>query len=136
MRHTLIPVTVLLLAFSLRLAAEEGQVDLKPLVPMVENAMKGYNAHDHKVYFADFAKMVAPVTTEDWFKKFIVDGYFAKWNGKLLGLELDPKDERNVLKGPNLVVVFKAKFEKRESKIRACFMKEADAWKIQSIDYD
>lgn len=126
------------------LAAAEAKKDeplsadaQKHLVATVEKAMKGYNEQDHKAFYADWAKSMAPSTTEENFKKFYVEMNMKKFHGKMLEMSRDDKDERVVLKGDYPVLIFAAKFEKNEkTKINAAFAREGDTFKLVQLNLE
>jgi hypothetical protein len=127
-----------------KLLAEEAKKDdklsdeaIKKMEAIVEKSMKGYNDEDAKAFWEGWAKMSAPVATEDNFKKNYVGLYKNKFLGKLVSKSRDDKDERVILKGPSPVLIFKAEFEKKkESKIVAAFSKEGDEYKLIQLTFD
>ena len=121
-----------LLAMNVRAADEKA--DLKPLEEMADKALKAYNEGDWKGFFADYAKSMAALATEQTFKALYTDQAM-KNLGKYESKKL--LDKETVLAGDFPLLVYEAKFEKAE-KVKASFnfTKEDGKFKIMQVRFD
>ena len=109
----------------------EAPVDPKPLDAMLDKALAGYNAGNHTAFFADFAKMMASITTEQTFNTMYRGMYFTTY-GKYVSRT--PIKAETVLLGDSPLLVYAAEFEKNKKvKISVNFIKEEGAFKIMQI---
>ena len=110
------------------------KLDPKPLEAIIDNALKGYNDGDYKVFFADYAKSMAAVATEQTFKSMYTDQY-----KKNLGdyVSRKPIDKETVLMGDFPLMVFDAEFSKEKKvKLSVNFTKEDGKFKIMQMRFD
>jgi hypothetical protein len=111
----------------------QGAADYKSLDTMVDKALAGYNASDSKVFFADYAKLVAAVATETTFNAMYKGAYLQTY-GKYLSRQ--PIKAETVLEGNTPLLVYQAEFEKNKKvKISVNFFKEAGAFKVMQIQF-
>jgi hypothetical protein len=105
-----------------------GAADSKPLDAMVDKAMAGYNAGDAKVFYADYAKMMAAVATEAVFNAMYKSQPYGKYVSRT------PIKAETVLVGDSPLLVYQAEFEKNKKvKLSVNFTKEDGALKIMQI---
>ena len=114
-------------------AGEEKKVDAA-LEAKVDNVLKGYNDDDHKVFFADYAKSMAALATEQTFKTMYVN--MAKKDfGKYVSKKLIPAQTVNT--GDFPLLVYEGEFEKNKKvKISVNFTKEDGNFKIMQVRFD
>lgn len=103
----------------------------KELESIVENAMKGYNAGDAKVFFADYAKLLAavavPATFDALYKNMALKDFGKYESKKLIAAQ-------SVVEGETPLLVFEAKFEKNPKvKLSVNFMKEEGKPKVMQV---
>lgn len=119
---------VALAALSTPLRAADAPKELESIV---ENAMKGYNAGDAKVFFADYAKLLAAVAVPATFDALYKNGAlkeFGKYESKKLIAA------QSVVEGETPLLVFEAKFEKNPKvKLSVNFMKEEGKPKVMQV---
>lgn len=93
--------------------------------------MKGYNAGDAKVFFADYAKLLAAVAVPATFDALYKNGElkeFEKYESKKLIAA------QSVVEGETPLLVFEAKFEKNPKvKLSVNFMKEEGKPKVMQV---
>ena len=107
--------------------------DPKPLEAMTDKALAAYNAGDAKVFYADFAKMMASIATEQTFNMMYRDMYM-KTYGKYVSRKLI-KSESSIFEDTPLMV-FEAEFEKaKKVKVSVNFMKENGVYKIMQMQF-
>jgi hypothetical protein len=105
-----------------------GAADSNALDATVDKAMAGYNAGDAKVFFADYAKMMAAVATEGTFNLMYKSQPYGKYVSRT------PIKAETVLLGDNPLLVYQAEFEKNKKvKISVNFTKEDGAFKVMQI---
>lgn len=121
---------VLLAALS---ASAADKLDPKPFDAMVDNALKGYNDGDSKVFFADYAKIVAAIATEQTFKTMYADRYKKDYGDYVSRKMLD---KNTVLMGDFPLLVYEAEFKNGKVKLSVNFTKEGDKFKIMQMAMD
>jgi hypothetical protein len=113
-------------------ACAETPADPKALDAMVGKALEAYNVGNHTAFYADFAKLMASVTTEQTFNVMYRGMYFTTY-GKYVS-RTSPVKAETVLLGDSPLLVYVGRFEKNEKvKISVNFMKEEGAFKIMQI---
>ena len=136
LRLSVLAVLCLFAAAPLR-ADDEPKADIKKLDAMMDKALKAYNEGDHKKFFADYAKAMEAVATEQVFKHMYADRYmkaFGKWKEKS---ERKFLDKRSVLTGEVIVVHWLTEFEKKKKvMVSANFMKEGAGYKLMQIQFN
>jgi hypothetical protein len=111
----------------------QAPVDPKPLEAIIDKALAGYNAGNHAVFYADYAKMMSSIATEPVFKMMYKDQYFTSY-GKYVSRT--PIKAETVLLGDSPLLVYAAEFEKNKKvKISVNFTKEGGAFKIMQIQF-
>ena len=111
----------------------QAPVDPKPLEAIVDKALAGYNAGNATAFYADFAKMMASITTEQVFNSMYKGMYFTSY-GKYVSRT--PIKAETVLLGDSPLLVYAAEFEKNKKvKISVNFTKEGGAFKIMAIQF-
>lgn len=109
--------------------------ELPAMEGMLDKALAAYNSGDYKVFYADYAKTMAAVTTEQAFKTLYVDSYMANF-GKYQSRTLVKDQTVIVPDAPVALVVFEAVFEKNpKTKISVNFTREEGAWKVMQIQF-
>lgn len=103
---------------------------LNQLDPMVDSAMKGYNAEDHKVFFADYCKAMAGVATEMTFKNMVL-GMFKKKTGDFKHKKL--LDSRCSFNETNPLLYYEAEFANGKFLLPVNFSKEGEGYKVMQI---
>lgn len=103
---------------------------------MVEKALAAYNKQDFKAFYADFAKSMEAIATEQAFQTMYV-GMYMKDYGQYKSREL-LKDKCSVADdSPVALLQYKAVFEKNPAiTIGVNFTKEGDAWKLMQIQFN
>lgn len=129
MKNTFIRILLALVCTTLTAFAADDKLQAK-LDTMVDNAMKGYNAADHKVFFADYTAAAAGITTPETYKALYEDMYKAKY-GKFVSKAVIAGETS--LNDDAPLVVYKAKFEKGEAKLGVNFIKDEKGMKIMQI---
>jgi hypothetical protein len=127
MKNTFIRLLLALACTAFALADDKLQPKLDTIV---DNAMKGYNAADAKVFFADYASFAASIATPENYKFMYEDTHKAKL-GKFVSKALVAGETS--LNDDAPLVVYKAKFEKGEAKLAVNFIKEEKGMKIMQI---
>ncbi|MFN7976061.1 MAG: hypothetical protein U0166_27625 [Acidobacteriota bacterium] len=108
--------------------------DAAKLEGMLDNALKAYNAQDAKAFYADYAKSLAGIATDQAFNTMYKDGYM-KDLGKFVSKTM--VKEKSVVTGDFPLMVFNAKFDKNEKVTLSCnFTKEDGNFKIMQIRFD
>jgi len=106
---------------------------LASLEPMIDKALEGYNKKDSKAFFADYAKKMASIATDQVFNTMYMDDYM-KNLGKYKSKTLIKKE--TVLMGDFPLVVYTAEMEKGKAKISVNFTKEEGSAKIMQFRID
>jgi hypothetical protein len=134
MSKALLVLSATLLVCAMTLRAEERKADPAKLEAMVDKAMKAYNDEDAKAFFADYAKSMAAIATEQVFKNLYVDQAKRDF-GKYVSRE--PIAAQTVTIGDFPLLVYQAKFEKNDKvKISVNFTFEDGAFKVMQIRFD
>ena len=103
----------------------------KPLDAIVEKAMKGYNDGDAKVFFADYAKLLAAVATPATFDALYKNAALKEF-GKFVSKKLVAG--QSVVEGETPLLVYEAKFEKNPRvKLAVNFMQEEGKPKVMQV---
>ena len=103
----------------------------KELEAIVENAMKGYNAGDPKVFFTDYAKSLLAVATPAMFDALYTNMAMKEF-GKYVSKKLIPGE--SVAQGETPLLVFEAKFEKNPRvKLSINFLQEEGKPKLMQV---
>lgn len=124
-------ISILALAFSISAPALRAADAPKALDAIVENAMKGYNAGDAKVFFADYAKLLSAVATPAMFDALYKNAAMKEY-GKYESKSLLAKE--SVVDGETPLLVFAAKFEKNPKvKLSVNFMQEDGKPKVMQV---
>ena len=119
---------VALAALSTPLRAADAPKELESIV---ENAMKGYNAGDAKIFFADYAKSLSAVATPATFDALYTNMAMKEF-GKYVSKKLIPGE--SVAQGETPLLVFEAKFEKNPRvKLSINFLQEAGKPKLMQV---
>lgn len=93
--------------------------------------MKGYNAGDAKVFFADYAKLLSAVATPAMFDALYKNAAMKEY-GKYESKSLLAKE--SVVDGETPLLVFAAKFEKNPKvKLSVNFMQEDGKPKVMQV---
>lgn len=130
MKYFLLLLLLTVPAFAKDVAPGITEADFKIMDAQVERAMAAYNAGNWQAFYADFAKMMAGIATEQSFKTLYVENYKKKY-GNYKSRQVNPA---NCSGGPmNAVVEYNAKFDKGPGKLQINFFKEGPAWKLQQI---
>jgi len=120
--------SAILLCFACIFSIPAYAADQKPLDAVVDKALAGYNAGDSKVFFADYAKMMAAVATDATFNAMYKSQPFGKY------ISRQPIKAETVLVGDTPLLVYQAEFEKNKKvKISVNFIKEDGAFKVMQI---
>ena len=107
--------------------------DPKPLEAMLGKALAAYHAGDSKAFYADYAKMMASVAT-DQANDMMFRNICLKTHGKYVSRKL-LKAESSVFEDTPLMV-FEAVFEKtKRVKISVNFMKEDGVYRIMQMQF-
>ena len=107
--------------------------DPKPLEAMLDKALAAYNAGDSKAFYADYAKMMASVATDQAYDMMFRSIYM-KTHGKYVSRKL-LKAESSVFEDTPLMV-FESVFEKtKKVKISVNFMKEDGVYRIMQMQF-
>lgn len=118
-------------------ADDEPKADLKKLEATMDKALKAYNEGDHKKFFADYAKAMRAIATEQTFNALYKEGamkQFGKCKEKPARKFLE---KQSALTGEAILACWQAEFEKNKKvKISANFMKEGDAYKLMQIQFE
>ena len=119
---------VALAALSTPLRAADAPKELESIV---ENAMKGYNAGDAKIFFADYAKSLSAVATPATFDALYTNMAMKEF-GKYVSKKLIPGE--SVAQGETPLLVFEAKFEKNPRvKLSINFLQEEGRPKLMQV---
>jgi hypothetical protein len=120
--------SAILLCFVGMLSISAYAADQKSLDAVVDKALVGYNAGDAKVFFADYAKMMAAIATDAAFDAMYKSQPFGKYVSR------QPIKAETVLAGDSPLLVYQAEFEKNKKvKISVNFTKEDGAFKVMQI---
>ncbi len=109
------------------------EAEFKTMNPQVDRAMAAYNKGDWKAFYADFAKMMAGIATEQAFKTLYTDMYKPKY-GNYKSRKLAAS--RSSGSPMNAVVSYDGVFDKGPAKIDINFIKEGSAWKLQQVQFN
>ena len=103
----------------------------KALDAIVENAMKGYNAGDSKIFFTDYAKSLSAVATPAMFDALYTNMAMKEF-GKYVSKKLIAAE--SVVQGETPLLVFEAKFEKNPKvKLSINFLQEEGKPKLMQV---
>ena len=103
----------------------------KALDAIVENAMKGYNAGDSKIFFTDYAKSLSAVATPAMFDALYTNMAMKEF-GKYVSKKLIAGE--SVVEGETPLLVFEAKFEKNPKvKLSINFLQEEGKPKLMQV---
>lgn len=130
MKYLLLLLLLTVPAFAKDIAPGISEADFKVMDAQVERAMAAYNAGNWKAFYADFAKMMAGIATEQAFTTLYVDNYKKKY-GNYKSRKVNPA----ACSGSpmNAVVEYNAQFDKGPAKLQINFFKDGSAWKLQQI---
>ncbi len=117
--------------FAAEVAPGISDADFKSMDAQVERAMQAYNAGNWKAFYADYAKMMAGIATEQAFKTLYTDNYKKKY-GNYKSRKFNPAAS-SAASGMNAVVEYAAVFDKGPAKLQINFMKEGSSWKLQQV---
>ena len=122
---------ILTAALAFLTASLHGAEAPKALDAIVENAMKGYNAGDAKVFFADYAKSLSAIATPATFDALYTNMAMKEF-GKYVSKKLIPGE--SVAQGETPLLVFEAKFEKNARvKLSINFLQEEGKPKLMQV---
>jgi|GEM_PF-1464248 len=117
--------------------AQGGDIpaELKPFDEMVNKALTAYNAEDFKAFYADYAKMMSGVATEQAFKSLYIDNYKTTF-GKYVSRSFVKEQSSVPENAPVALIVYSGVFEK-ESKVKISmnFTKEENSWKLMQVQF-
>ena len=114
-------------------AQAQKAVDTKPLEAKVDKALEAYNKGDHTAFYADFAKSMAAIATEQTFNMMYRGMYFTSY-GKYISRK--PIKAETVAMGELPLLVYEAEFEKNKKvKISVNFTTEDGALKIMQMQF-
>ena len=103
----------------------------KALDAIVENAMKGYNAGDAKIFFTDYAKSLSSIATPAMFDALYTNMAMKEF-GKYVSKKLIAGE--SVVQGETPLLVYEAKFEKNPKvKLSINFMQEDGKPKLMQV---
>lgn len=109
-------------------------LDLKVLEAMLDNALKGYNEGNWKVFYADFSKRAPALTTEHVFKLLFGEETKAKF-GKYVKRRAFLSDQ-SVLTGEAVVAQWDAEFDKcKNGKIICNLLYEEGKYRFIQISF-
>lgn len=113
--------------------AEEPAADVKQLTAQVEKLLVAYNKDDTKAFYADWAKVVAAITTPQTYD-FLYKNMAKKELGDYQPNTLAFRKEGSVLSGDLLIVYFEGKFAKDVPGLVAVnFQKEDGMYKFVQV---
>lgn len=103
----------------------------KALDAIVENAMKGYNAGDSRIFFTDYAKSLSAVATPAMFDALYTNMAMKEF-GKYVSKKPIPAE--SVVQGETPLLVYEAKFEKNPKvKLSINFLQEEGKPKLMQV---
>ena len=106
----------------------------KTLDAMVDKALDGYNNADTKVFYADFAKSMAAIATDQAFQTLYKDNYMTNF-GKYKSKKFDPA--KSVLSDGMGLLSYTAEFEKNaKMTVSVNIMKEEDKLLFMQIQFN
>lgn len=109
--------------------------ELKAMNEMVDKALAAFNSGDFKGFYADYAKSMAGIATEQAFKTLYVDNYMATF-GKYQSRTQIKEQTVITADSPVALVAFEGVFEKNpKTKISVNFTKEDGVWKVMQIQF-
>lgn len=124
-----------LVLVALPLAADE-KADRKALDEKLAKALKAYNEGDYKKFFADYAKSMKDIATEQTFKA-LYEGNYKKLFGKYKDGSMKFVPEGSLLEGEFLILWYSAEFDKaKKVKIGVNFQKEDKDYKFVQIQFN
>ncbi len=109
---------------------DDKPADMKAIDAIVSKAMKAYNDADYKKFFADYAKAMSVLATEQTFNALYKTGAMPTY-GKFKSMKFIEKV--SVTKGDFLLINYEAEFEKKKAKLQVNFMKEDGVYRIQQL---
>ncbi len=119
--------------FSTLAHAEEPAADVKQLTAKVEKLLAAYNKDDTKAFYADWAKVVAAITTPQTYD-FLYKNMAKKELGDYQPNTLAFLKEGSVLSGDLLIVYFEGKFAKDvPGLVTVNFQKEDGMYKFVQV---
>ncbi len=106
------------------------EATFKTVDGMIEKALAAYNALDAKAFYADFAKMMAAICTDQAFETLYKTTYMTTY-GKYKSRTYKP--EASTLADGTGLFTYEGEFEKGKATIQVNITKEEDALKIMQF---
>ncbi|HNV72102.1 MAG TPA: hypothetical protein PKO06_20515 [Candidatus Ozemobacteraceae bacterium] len=108
------------------------EATFKTVDAMIEKALTAYNAQDPKAFYADFAKMMAAICTDQAFETLYKTTYMTTY-GKYKSRTYKA-DASTLAEGTGLFT-YEAEFEKGKALIQVNITKEENALKIMQLAF-
>ncbi|MBI3925116.1 MAG: hypothetical protein HY319_06215 [Armatimonadetes bacterium] len=131
-------ILLLVVALAFPAAAEDAapgmsQDTFQQMDAMLGNALNAYNAGNWKAFYKDWAQLMSGIATEQSFNSLYVNMYkknFGDYKSRTF------VRERSSVAGDHAVVVYKAKFSKKDGDIGVNYFRENGKWKLQQIQFN
>lgn len=117
-------------ALGKELAPGLSEETFKTLDAMVDKVIKAYNAGNWKAFYADYAKAMSGIATEQAFNSLYTNMY-KKQFGDIKSRKLNTS--RTTMPGENGLTVYDVTCSKKNAVLSVNWMKENGQWKVQQV---